>query len=241
LKGEALVKGIQFKNHRYVGDPLNAVHIFNAMEVDELILLDVGATSEKRKPNFKLIENIAGECFMPLAYGGGVWELDDVRKIFEIGVEKVVINSYAFENPEFIREAAKKFGSQSLIVSIDVKKNARGKYEVFVLSGKRGTGTDPVSYAQKMESMGAGEILLSSIDRDGTWKGYDTSLIRHVAEAVKIPVVACGGAGKMEDFSQAVKNGASAVAAGSLFVYQGKNRGVLINFPTKMELQGIQS
>ena len=241
LKGEALVKGVQFKNHRYVGDPLNAVHIFNDMKVDELILFDIEATLAKKKPNFKIIEHIAGECFMPLAYGGGIRELDDVKKIFEAGVEKIAVNSYAFENPEFVEQAAQKFGNQSIIISLDVKRNPRGQYEVFIGGGKKGTGTDPVSYAQKMESLGAGEILLNSIDRDGTWAGYDVELIKRIAEAVKIPVIACGGAGKIEHFSEAVKAGAAAVAAGSLFVYQGKDRGVLINFPHRKELESLQN
>lgn len=239
LKDAALVKGVQFKNHCYVGDPLNAVHIFNEMEVDELILLDIGATSEKRKPNFQMIEDIASECFMPLVYGGGIRELDDIRKILEIGVEKIAINSYAFEYPEFVRKAAQEFGSQSIIVSIDVKKNVQGKNEVFIFGGEKSIGVDPASYAKKIETMGAGEILLNSIDREGTWEGYDIELIKQVTSAVKIPVIACGGAGKIEDFNQAVKSGASAVAAGSMFVYQGKDRGVLINFPTKVELQGV--
>ena len=238
LQGESLVKTVKFKKLNYIGDAINTVRIFNQMEVDELIFLDIQATVERRKPPFEIIQDIASECFMPFAYGGGIRDLDDIKRIFSIGVEKIVINSYAYEHPEFITLAADKFGSQSIIVSIDSKKNFWGKYEVFTQRGRKKTKMSPIEYAQKMERLGAGEIFINSIEKDGTWDGYDITLIQDVSAAVKIPVIACGGAGSIADLGKAVKEGgASAVAAGSLFVYQAKDLGVLINFPEQAELQ----
>jgi len=185
-----------------------------------------------------LLAKIAEECFMPLGYGGGVRNVEDIRLILSLGFEKVSINSYAVENPSFIRAAADLFGSQSIVVSIDVKKNPLGKYRVFTHSGRKNTGLDPVRFAMEMDTVGAGELFLNSIDRDGTMQGYDIELIRRVSDAVSIPVVACGGAGSVNDLGDAVKRGgASAVAAGSLFVFQGRHRAVLINYPTPKELQ----
>jgi cyclase len=238
LNNGRLVKTIKFKNPAYVGDPVNAIKIYNEKEVDELILVDISATVESRKPPFDVIEEVASECFMPLTYGGGIRSLDDIKTIFNLGVEKVAINSYAVDNPDFIKEAALRFGSQSIVISMDVKKNILGKYTVYSHSGKKSAHVDPVSHAAAMQTMGAGEILLNSIDRDGTMQGYDTNLIKQVADSVDIPVVALGGAGSVDDLVDAVKSGgASAVTAGSLFVYQGKNKGVLINFPIREELE----
>jgi imidazole glycerol-phosphate synthase subunit HisF len=232
LKGQGLVKTIKFRDPKYVGDPLNAVKIFNEKEVDELMLLDIFATVENRNPQMKLISEIASECFMPLCYGGGVKTLDQIKELFELGVEKVSLNTCAVENPSIIYEAAKLFGSQSIVVSIDVKKSLFGKYEIFTRGGKKSDKLDPVRFAVAMERAGAGEIFLNSIDRDGTMTGYDTELIKMVTESVKVPVIASGGAGKLEDFGLAVKDGgASAVAAGSFFVFQGKHRAVLISYP----------
>ena len=236
----ALVKTIQFKNPSYVGDPVNAIRIYNEKEVDELILLDITATLEERKPNFAFLSEVANECFMPLAYGGGVRDLEDIKRIFSLGIEKVAINSYALENPSFVEKAAAVFGSQSILLSMDVKKNLFGKYRVYGRGGRNGTDHEPAAWAACMERMGAGEILLNSIDQDGTMEGYDTTLIRKVTEAVVVPVIACGGAGRIQDFKMAVeKGGASAVAAGSMVVYQGKNMGVLINFPSQDDLKNI--
>jgi imidazole glycerol-phosphate synthase subunit HisF len=238
LKNDGLVKTVKFGQPKYVGDPINAVKIFNDKEVDELIFLDITATIEKRKPPFDLISRIASECFMPFCYGGGITSVEEIAKLFKLGVEKVAINTQALTNPSLIERAAELFGSQSVVVSIDVKKNLFGKYRVFSHGGRRSVKIDPVSFAKQMEQTGAGEILLNSIDRDGTGTGYDLELIRSVAEAVRIPVIACGGAGKVEDFSSAVKTaGASAVGAGSLFVFQGPHRAVLITYPTMSELE----
>ena len=239
LENEKLVKTIKFKTPKYIGDPINAVKIYNDKEVDEIIFLDITATIKNTKPPFKLISEIANECFMPFAYGGGINNVEDMKKIFSLGVEKIIINSNAIKNPNIIKEAMELFGSQSIIVSIDAKKNWAGKYEVFSECGKKSTGLDPVEWSKKVEKLGAGEIFLTSIEKDGTMEGYDLDLIQKVANKVNIPVIACGGAGEIKDFSKAIKFGASAVAAGSLFVYQGKNMGVLINFPTKEQIKSI--
>ena len=240
LRNRGLVKTVKFKNPRYIGDPINTVKIFNEKEVHELVFLDIDATVEKRKPFFEVIARIASECFIPFAYGGGVRSIEDMKKIFSLGVEKIVINSYAVENPLFVRRAADEFGGQSIVVSIDVKKTFFNSYRVHIHGGRKETGLDPVDFAEQIERMGAGEIFLTSIDRDGTWEGYDIELIRKVSNAVHVPVIACGGAGKIEDFSEAVKRGgASAVASGSLFVYQAKGRGVLVNFPDQKELEKV--
>ncbi len=240
LKNLGLVKTIKFKDPKYIGDPINAVKIFNEKEVDELIFLDIIATVENKTPQMELISRIAGECFMPLTYGGGIRRLEDIKELFGLGIEKVAINSNAVENPNLIRNAVDYFGGQSIVVSIDVKKNSFGTYEVFTHGGTKGTNLDPVNFAIQMEEMGAGEILLNSVDNDGTMEGYDIALIKNVSESVGVPVIACGGAGKIDDFANAVNQGkASAVAAGSLFVFHGIHRAVLINFPTQEELKQL--
>lgn len=237
LQNECLVKTIRFRSHKYIGDPVNTVWIFNDMEVDEIIFLDITATREKRRPNFKILEEIASECFIPLTYGGGIRDINDVKTIFNIGIEKIVINSFAFEDPRFITRCADIFGSQSIVVSVDVKKNIWGKYEVFSGGGLINTKKDPVEWSRIAEQSGAGELFITSIDRDGTWNGYDIPLLKNITSAVHIPVIACGGAGSVNDFISCVKNAdVSAVAAGSIFVYQKKDMGVLINYFSEMEL-----
>lgn len=240
LKDSGLVKTIKFKNPYYVGDPVNAVKIYNDKEVDEIIFLDITASKEGRKPPFKLISQIADECFMPFAYGGGIRTIEDANEIFRLGAEKVIINSYAIENTSFIKTLSQVFGSQSIVVSIDAKKSFFNKYEVYTYGGKTRTKLNPIDFAIKMQEFGAGELFLNSIDRDGTMEGYDIELISKVSNAVSIPVIACGGAGRIQDFSEAVKKGgASAVAIGSMAVFQGKNRAVLINFPYPDELKKV--
>ena len=239
LSDSRLVKTTKFKNPNYIGSPLNAVMIYNEKEVDELIFLDITATSENKPIPYKIIEEIASECFMPFAYGGGIRTLEEIKKIFALGAEKVIINSYAVENPEFIKKASDMFGSQSIVISIDIKKTLIGKYKICTRSGRHCVNIDPAKFALHMEKMGAGEILLNSVDRDGTMKGFDLDIIKKVSEAISIPLIACGGAGEYNDLGQAIHAGASAVAAGSLFVYQGKNRAVLINFPSREELIDI--
>ena len=224
-----LVKTVRFRNPNYIGDPVNAVKIYNEKEVDELIFLDISATRESREPSFDKVREIADECFMPLCYGGGVTTLDDIELLLKIGVEKVAINTHAYRDLQFIKKASEMFGSQSIIVSIDVNKT------VFVKSGTEPTGLDPVAYAQKVEAAGAGEIVLTSIPREGTMSGYDLDLISSVTREVKIPVIAHGGAGKIQDFAEAVKSG----AAGSLFVYHGIKKAVQINFPSREDLKDV--
>lgn len=242
LKNNGLVKTIKFKNSKYIGDPINAVRIFNAKETDELIFLDITATKEKRKISLELLAKIADEAFMPFSAGGGISSLDDIKKLINTGVEKVVINSYAIEHPEFIKLASDTFGSSTIIISIDVKKKMLGRYEVYSHSAAKSTGIDPFMYAEQCANYGAGEILINSIERDGIMEGYDIELIKKISNSVSIPVIACGGAGKLSDLSEAYyKGNASAVAAGSLFVFHGPRRAVLINYPSKEELNNIVS
>ncbi len=231
-----LVKSIRFKDYKYVGDPINAVKIFNEKEVDEIVLLDISATAEKRAPNIQQIKEIAGEAFMPLAYGGGITKLSEIKELIIAGIEKVVLNEAAYTNPSLISEAAKWVGSQSIVASIDVKKNFFGKYRVYIQNGNKNTNVDPVTYAQQMEQAGAGEIFLTSIDKDGTFEGYDEQLIYLLSSAVSIPVVAIGGAAGINDFTKAISKGASAVAAGSMFVLQRPHRAVLISYPSQQQL-----
>ncbi|HEX6860408.1 MAG TPA: AglZ/HisF2 family acetamidino modification protein [Caulobacteraceae bacterium] len=237
LKGQGLVKTVRFKDPTYVGDPINAVKLFNDLEVDELVLLDITATREDREPPFERIEEIVSEAFMPICYGGGVTSFEHAQRLFGLGVEKVAVTTAAVERPELIEEMAGAFGSQSVIVGIDVKRNWRGKPKVFTRSGTRDTGLDPVALAKAAAERGAGEILVNAIDRDGVGGGYDLPLIAELSAAVGVPVVACGGAGSLADARKAIDAGASAAAAGSLFVFKGPHRAVLINYPTQAELR----
>lgn len=240
LKGEGLVKTVRFKDPKYLGDPINIVRIFNDKEVDELIFLDITATNEGRQPPFEILAKITSECFMPLGYGGGIHSMEDVKALLGIGIEKVIMNTCAVEDPAFITEVAEYAGSQAVVVSMDVKKGFLGKYEVFTHSGRKGTGLDPVQHALEMEKRGAGELFLNVIDRDGMMQGYDLDLIRRVADTVHLPLVACGGAGDIRHLAEAIQQGgASAAAAGSLFVFQGPLRGVLISYPSQDELRTI--
>lgn len=232
-----LVKSVKFKDHKYVGDPINAVRIFNEKEVDEIVILDISATAEKRGPDIRQIREIASEAFMPLGYGGGITTLDQIKALISAGIEKVVLNSSAFHNPGLVQEASRYVGSQSIVVSIDVAKNMWGKYKVYISNGTRNTGLDPVEYAIRMEQAGAGEILLNAIDKDGTFSGYDTALLKMVSSKIHIPLIAIGGASSVSDFAQAIESGASAVSAGSMFVFQRPHRAVLISYPSQDDLK----
>jgi imidazole glycerol-phosphate synthase subunit HisF len=239
LRGESLVKTVQFDRFTYVGDPCNTVRIFNELEVDELLFLDITATTERRGPNLALLADIATECFMPLAYGGGIRSLSDAKSVFDIGFEKVALNSAALETPGLITDIAKPYGSQAVIVSIDVKQGLWGRASVRAQAGRHNTKRDPVAWAKEVESRGAGEILLTSINREGSWAGFDLELIKSVSDAVSIPVIAHGGAAGVDDIGKAVNVAkASAVALGSMVVFQKKGMGVLVNFP---EVNLIQS
>ena len=239
LRNTGLVKTVRFGDSTYLGDPRNVVKIFNEKEADELCLLDITATVEGRGPRMDLLREISSECFMPLAYGGGIRTAEEVKEIIGVGVEKVVINSAAVDRPDLVEEAARLAGSSSVVVSIDARKGgwARRGYEVYTHSGTRRTGLRPDDVARTVERAGAGEVLLNAIDRDGTMQGYDLELVRLVTDAVRIPVIACGGAGKVEDLFAVVREGrAAAAAAGSLFVFQGRHRAVLISYPRGKDL-----
>jgi cyclase len=216
---------------------LNTCRIFNELEVDELAFLDITASRERREPNFKVLQSISNECFMPLSYGGGIRSVEAAERVFSIGFEKVILNTYPFERPEIITKLASAFGSQSVIVAIDVRRNFWGKYQVYGLSGRVNQKLSPVAWAKTVEQRGAGEILLTAIDREGTWQGFDLELTSQVADAVTIPVIAHGGAGTVAHIGEVVRQGhAAAVALGSMVVYQGKDLGVLVNFPDREEL-----
>jgi len=239
LAGEELVKTVRFAEPRYVRDPVNGLSRLNSFEVDEIVLLDIEATREERQPRFSLLEHLADECLIPLAYGGGVTTLEDVKRILGIGLEKVIVNTAMVDQPSLIGEVATTFGSQAIAVSIDAALRTNGGYDVYVEGGSRVVSHDVVGYARQAQELGAGELLLTSIDRDGTMEGYDVELVERVCAAVSVPVIACGGAGNRGQLVDPVRRGASAVAAGSLFVYQGRGRGVLINFPSRRQLASI--
>jgi imidazole glycerol-phosphate synthase subunit HisF len=237
IQDRGLVKTTKFSNPRYLGDPINAVKIFNGKGVDELCVLDITASYENRGPDFDYLKDIASEAFMPLSYGGGITDIEQIKKLFFIGYEKVVINTSFIKKPHLIIEAANYAGSQSITVSIDVKNEWFGKKFCYINDGKTKVSSDPVALARKAEELGAGEILLNSIDRDGTMEGYDIKLVKEVVNAVSIPVVASGGAKDINDFKEVLQvGGAHAAAAGSLYVYYGSQKAVLITGPTEEEL-----
>jgi len=240
LRNQGLVKSVSFKNHKYIGDPINAVKIFNDLKADELVFLDIMASKERCSISVDFVKKVGEEANMPFAVGGGINTIDQIRELIAAGAEKVVINTEAVLNPEFIKIASETFGSSTIVVCIDVKKKFFGKEQVWVLGGSKPTGIDPVEVAQKMEEMGAGEIIIQSIEKDGMMQGYDISLIKRVSESVTIPVVALGGAGVIEHMKDVYKNTyANGLAAGSMFVYHGSRRGVLINYPETSEIKGI--
>jgi imidazole glycerol-phosphate synthase subunit HisF len=226
-----LVKTTRFTSPRYVGDPINAVKIFNDKQVDELIICDIDAARRSSAPDYGLLESIASEAFMPVGYGGGIHRVSDAKRILEIGMEKVILNSALRRHPVAVSEIASAVGSQSVVASIDVRKRWRGNYDACIESGQTSLGLDAAKFAQEAVSLGAGEVIVTSIDRDGTRSGYDAALIRRVAHAVPVPVIAFGGAATDADFAEALSAGASAVAAGSRFVFHGKHQAVLITYP----------
>lgn len=239
LQGNGLVKTVGFKKPRYLGDPINAVRIFNDKEIDELLLLDISPCRTGSPINFELVEEIVSEAFVPVAYGGGIATIEDGRRLMSLGVEKLSINTAAVDRPDLIDELSAVYGASTVVVAIDVKKR-RKKYEVMTRGGEHGTGLDPVAWAREAQARGAGEILVNSIDADGEMSGYDLELVRLVAEALVVPVIACGGAATTADFRAATKEAhASACAAGSMFVYQGRHRAVLISFPTQDDLDRV--
>jgi len=240
LIDDGLYKTIRFKDPRYIGDPINAVKLFNEKEVDELVLFDITSSDRNTPPNFDLIHTIATECFMPICYGGGIRSLEDASKLFRLGVEKISINTAGIKDPEFIHGLSRKFGKSSIVVTIDIKKDVFGNYFVYTNRGKKNTGIKVEEWVKKIESLGAGEIIINNIDKDGTMTGYDIKLLKIVSKMSQIPIVACGGAGKLGDLRAAVVDGGvSAAAAGSLFVYWGSKKGVLINYPERKVLDSL--
>lgn len=237
MKNLALVKSIQFKNHRYIGDPINAVRIFNDLKADELAFLDIEASKNNRLISLDFVKNVGEEANMPFAVGGGIKSIEDIKAVINAGAEKVIINTYAAQNPDFIKAASDAFGSSTIVVCIDVKKKMFKGLRTWVLGGSKSTAYSPIEFARLMEENGAGELIIQSIDNDGMMQGYDIDLIKSISVSVSLPVVALGGAGKKEDLTEVFQNGyANGLGAGSLFVYQGKKRGVLINYPEKNEL-----
>ena len=236
LDNGGLYKTTKFKNPKYVGDPINAVRIFNNKEVDELILLDYTATKESRIPNFDQIQEIVSEAFMPIGYGGGINSLEHIEMLFKIGIEKVILNSAAFSNEIILTEAIKIFGSQSVVVSVDYKKDFFGVNVIYTHSGKRKQKIEISRACQHFQELGVGEIMINSIDREGTMNGYDISSINKISNELLIPVIASGGAGNISHLVDGVKAGASAVAAGSMFIFQGIHKAVLLSYITSDEV-----
>jgi cyclase len=230
VKGNGLVKTKKFKDPDYVGDPINTMRIFSDKEVDEIVVLDIDASKTRREPNYELIAEMAGEAFMPMAYGGGVTSVEQVRQLIRCGIEKVVLNSAAIRSQEWIRNAVRIFGSQAIVGAVDVKKTLLGGYRVVTRSATEEADLDLDAHVANLIAAGVGEILVNSVDCDGMMTGYDLPLIRRIAKLVNVPIVACGGAGTVKHLAEGVQSGASAVAAGSMFVFHGKHRAVLISY-----------
>jgi imidazole glycerol-phosphate synthase subunit HisF len=240
LEGNGLVKSVRFKNHRYIGDPINAVHLFNELKADELIFLDIQATREHRTISLDFVKNVGEEANMPFAVGGGISTIRQIKDILRAGAEKVVISTEAIIHPDFIRQAAETFGTSTIAVCMDVRRIRFGKEQTTIVNGTKATGILPSEFGQMMEERGAGELIVQSIENDGMMTGYDIGLIRKVSEAVTIPVVALGGAGTLPDLREAVTEGyASALAAGSMFVFHGPRKAVLVNYPSREQLAAI--
>ena len=240
LKNNSLIKTKKFKESKYIGDPINAVKLFNDLLADELIFIDLDASYVRKEISYDIIEKICGEAFMPIAIGGGIKKMNQIEKLIKIGSEKVVINSSVVKNMIFIKEISESFGTQSLIISIDIKKKYLGKYSVWIENGKKDTKINPTEYAKRVEEHGAGEIIIHSIEHDGMMNGYDLKITKEVSNSVNIPVIACGGAGNYEHLKSAyfVSN-ANALAAGSMFVFHGQRKAVLINYPSRKEKEEI--
>ena len=241
IKDHGLVKTRQFKEPKYVGDPINAVRIFNEKEVDEIMVVDIDASVQQCEPDYTLIKNLAAECRMPLCYGGGVKSVNQVERIIALGVEKVAISSAALEDPQLINSSSKVVGNQSIVVVLDVMRDPKtGKWEIFTHNATRATKRDPVDTAKQMEQLGAGEIILNSINRDGMMNGYDLELVQSVRKSVGVPMTVLGGAGSLKDIQALFASfGILGAAAGSLFVFKGVYRAVLINYPNRADKDGL--
>jgi cyclase len=236
-----IVKTTRFQSRQYIGDPINAVRIFNEKEVDELILLDIDATAEKREPQFDEIEQVLSEAFMPVGYGGGIRSMSHVERLFRNGVEKVIVNSVLADRPEILTDASQAFGAQSIVASMDIKRDIFGRFHAYTNSGKRKLTGQPLDILRRWEQFGAGEIIINSIDRDGTGKGFELDFIAKASAAVTVPVVAVGGAGNPADLAAALRAGSSAVGAGSMFIFHGMHRAVLISYVDRTVLESLES
>lgn len=240
IQDNGLVKTVNFKNPKYVGDPINAVKIFNEKEVDELAIFDIDATVLGKQPNYSLIERLASQSMMPLCYGGGVKTIQQAQQIFSLGIEKIALSSAVLQNPKLITEIAERVGAQSVVVVLDVRKKILGGYEVYTHNGQKATGINPFKFVEEAQKLGAGEIVINSIDRDGVMKGYDLDLIAKVREKISLPMTVLGGAGSLDDIEKLIDiHGVIGVAAGSLFVFKGPYKAVLINYPTQIEKNKI--
>lgn len=226
---KALYKTVNFKNPRYLGDPINTIRLFNGKEVDEIVVLDISASKEKRKPDFNFIKKLVSECFMPICYGGGITTIDDVKELFRLGIDKISFNKSLHNNLDLVKEAVKKYGSQSIVASIDFKK-VKSKYFVFSDNGTRNTKIELLDFALLMETLGIGELLITSIDNEGTYKGYD-DIVYEICKNLKIPVTVNGGASSLRDMIDAINKGVSGACAGSLFSYYGKRQAIIPNYP----------
>jgi imidazole glycerol-phosphate synthase subunit HisF len=241
LRNGGLVKTLKFAEPKYGGDPINAIRIFNDKEVDELMVLDITASKERREPNYALIEQFAGECFMPLCYGGGIRTVEQAQRLFSMGVEKVCVQSAALEDPTLVTRIAERYGNQAVIVSIDIKKDWLGRHQLYSAARNKTLSKPWLQFATDMVAAGAGELVVNAVDRDGTMRGMDLGLIREASDAVSVPLIAVGGVGSLVDIKAAVDAGASAVAAGAFFVFHGPHRAVLITYPGYRDLENLLS
>ena len=242
LHDNGLVKTVNFKSPKYVGDPINAVRIFNEKKVDELVIFDIDATVFNKEPDYLLIEKLANQSRMPLCYGGGVKTVEQAQKLFSLGIEKIAISSAVIQNPQLVKQIAERVGSQSVIVVLDIKKKLLGGYEVYIHNGKKPTGINPIKFAKELEYLGAGEIIINSIDQDGIMKGYDLNLVDKISESISIPLTVLGGAGSLLDIKTIIdKHGVIGAAAGSLFVFKGIYKAVLINYPNRVEKESLMN
>lgn len=240
LRNKGLVKTVRFKEHKYIGDPINAVKIFNEKGVDELCFLDIDASRESREPNYAYLREIATECFMPLSYGGAIKTLNQMKRLIQSGIEKMIVNTQVLDNPEIIRAATDAFGSSTIVGAMDVKKNLWGKYQVYSHVKRTTLSIDAVSHAERLQSLGVGEIFLNNVDHDGMMNGYDLELVHSITDAVDVPVIACGGCSSVTDIDRVInESNSSAAAAGSFFVFHGKHRAVLITYPEYSILEAI--
>lgn len=240
LRNKGLVKTLKFKEHKYIGDPINAVKILNEKEVDELCFLDIDASKDNREPSYDYLKEIASECFMPLSYGGAVSSLDQIRRLIQSGIEKIVINTQALEDPAFVKAATQSFGSSTIVGAIDIKKNFWGNYHVYSHVKRTTLPIEPIAHAEALQELGVGEIFVNNVDHDGMMDGYDWDVISKITRAIDIPLIACGGCSSIDDINRVInEGGASAAAAGSFFVFHGKHKAVLITYPEYATLKKI--